>query len=326
MAFTYSDITKKYKRWAAKEDEITLSGWVSLERNSAELIEEFERIFRYAKSKAKSSSNKKAVIIDLCNVEFLYPCALIFILAFAETLKKDVSVRFKLQLNGHIHEFLWRAGFGNIFNLAQFPQEFRSHFKEGKVLSLETGSEIVNTRGKGEWFADRLSEVRPLGITLDAQTISAIDEILKNVRQHSKFTTWFGIGQAYPTSRRVRLAFYDNGQGIKSHIAKLKYSKQHIAFRSEISRQDYLKMQKTPANFAIKKAAIECVSGTDYKDNSGAGLDFLVNKFAREPDDLVTILSEDGLVIWKQGKIICDLALPFSIQGTIVALTAGGLE
>jgi hypothetical protein len=38
-------------------------------------------------------------------------------------------------------------------------------------------------------------------------------------------------------------------------------------------------------------------------------------------DGVVTIVSEDGYVRWRSGKIEQSISLPFSIKGTLISIT-----
>ncbi len=138
--------------------------------------------------------------------------------------------------------------------------------------------------------------------------------------QHSGYQNYGFLGQAYPTSNRLRLVFYDDGIGIKAHITKRPYAETHVLFRQHISQEVFADMKKEAANFAIEKASIYEVSGTDYVNNSGAGLDFILRTLSPSTNGVVTIISSDGYVRWVKGTKVDSFALPFKFKGTLIAV------
>jgi hypothetical protein len=311
-------ISTALKKYFKTDSVVVLSGRISLEENTQELIDIFEKIM------TNDLDVGKGIEINLCNVDFIYPSALMFIIAIGRTLGESASVSITCRNKSTIHEYLIYCGFNKFYAMPPLPNGFRPLLKEGEVLKFDNGGVISNSQQKAEWFVDQVSTLFKIQTQIETTTIDSIEEILRNVKQHSSCQNWYGLGQAYPTSGSVRFVVYDDGKGIKSHIISGKYSKKHKVFQSMISSDEYRLMRKNKANYAIEKAAIKCVSGTQYLDNSGAGLNFLVEDFSKLVDGSVSVLSEDGFIMWKNGNIALNRELPFKVKGTMVSLTAKG--
>jgi hypothetical protein len=300
---------------------VVLEGTPSLEIDPLGLISTFEKVCAQIDTEKGSDLN-----IDLTNVSFIYPSALLFLLALGETFGKNVSIKIFVTKKSPIHEYLNLSGFGRHFEIPALPDGFRPSMIPGQVLELESSSSISDENKKAHWFIERLNAIQNLHPALTSNSVESVEEVLRNIKQHSNYTNWYGLGQVYPTSKKVRLVFYDNGEGIKKQLTKSSYSKKHPVFKNIISKNEYRLMQRNPSNSAIKAAALKLVSSTNYKDNSGAGLDFLISEFSVAFSGTITILSGNGIVTWSNGKILHDLALPFEIKGTMVSIVAQGFS
>ena len=306
------------RAWAADET-IELVGRVGFEDDPTSFFRQFERLFR-----PQNKPGKRAVV-DLTKAEFVYPSALIFLLCLAETLKPNVELHIRVSEKSKLHEYLLNCGFSDVFQIPSLPANFRPLVEPGKVIRLETGTDIPNTEERARWFVDLIDGVDSMELYFRDRAEESIGEILRNVKQHSGCSKFYMLGQSFATSRNVRLITYDDGVGILPHLTRMPYNKQHPQFRKLISKSDYHKMHRLPANFTIEKAAIYNVSATNYIENSGAGLDFLVNDFSGPLNGTVTIISGDGFVQWKNGQRQHSIALPFKIKGTLVAIGSKGL-
>ena len=265
----------------------------------------------------------KSIKIDLSDTEYVDPPFLVFCTALEKTFP---NIRFEVVLsqNSKVHEYLTYAGFADVFKMPEFKSGIRS-FKEGDVLKLEVTDRVGNTAGKAQWFVDQVNRFSILSPAKEAIAIDSVEEILRNILQHSRCTQFVGLGQHHPNSKKVTFAFYDNGIGIKKHITLRPYNKHHKVFRRFVSATEYKNMRKNTADYAIEIASRECVSGTDYIENSGAGLNFLISDFSSQTSGAVIVISQEGLVFWEGGEIAQKMALPHPIQGTFVSITASQL-
>jgi hypothetical protein len=307
---------------------IRLAGRVDIEANPSEFFRKFEELFRICNdpSRARRGKDHTIVMIDLTAVDFIYPSALIFLLSLNESLNNLVQLNFKLAQKSKLHEYLCNCGFSQVYPIPPIPEgSFRHLVDKAVVIELQIGDEIPDLESKARWFTDLVNVGQTMEIRFRDRSEESIYEIFKNVKDHSEATKHYLLGQGYPNSGKVRFAVYDNGVGIRRHLVKVKYQKKHPYFKDIISDSEFRKMRQEPANFAIEKASIYGVSATKYIDNSGAGLNFLINDFSRPYAGVVSILSEDGYVSWRNGELSESLSLQLNIKGTLVSITAKGL-
>ncbi len=308
-------ISTAVKSWiSGKSITVRLSGRINLDNNPKQLIENLNPLFQI------TSKTDNGVIFDLSDVEFIYPSALLLIFSFRETI--DTNFQILVKEGSEIHEYLLYCGLGDIFSIPTFPSNIRKTITDSsKVYKIKKGQELRHTPQIAQDLIDMLKTEQPLSPQVESVAIDSIEEILRNIVQHSHFSNYYLLAQTYPKSKRIRLAVYDNGIGIKSHLMQIPYEKTHPEFRTHISMELYEKMSRSTAEISIEQAARYMVSGTNYKNNSGAGLDFLISDLSIPTDGIVTILSEDGLVRWEKGKIVEKLSLPQKIKGTLVSVT-----
>ena len=171
-------------------------------------------------------------------------------------------------------------------------------------------------------LVDLLKSEQDMSSQVEQEIIESIEEILCNISQHSGCSQHFLLGQAYPTSNRIRFVFYDNGIGIKNHIIEGGYNSRHSNFKKQVSQDIFNDIVNSPSNLAIEVASRDFVSATDYTQNSGAGINYLIEKLLPISEGKLTILSGNGIVAWRNGrKISCDMKIPYRLQGTLVSLT-----
>jgi len=295
---------------------IKFTGRLDLDSNAKDLLHKFAPLFE-----TKISPNKK-FILDLTETTFIYPSVVFFLVGLHVQLEKlGVELNIMLDENSATTHYLYHCGLGKIFPIIdEIGKTLSNKLNSDDVMKMTWEQTIKEQHRIATDIVDWLEKRQKLSPKVESDTIDSIDEILRNIKQHSSYDDYGFIGQAYPTSNRVRLVFYDNGIGIKAHITKRLYQNTHKRFQEFISAEQFEDMKTKPANFAIEKASIYEVSGTDYIDNSGAGLDFILRDLSPPTNGVVSIISDNGYVCWKKGELVDSFALPFSFKGTLVAI------
>lgn len=295
---------------------LKLTGRLNIEPGGDDFLAHFEEIL-------SAGCEYKQVTIDLKEVEFIYPAAIAFFLGLKSQLeKRKVHLNLEVKDDSDIACYLNYCGLG-----AVFPEITKIDISSSTVpLSQEDvmpatwTSKLADTNSIAEEIVDWFIQKQLMSSKVEAEVIDSIEEILRNIRQHSGFGNCYYAAQAYSRSRKIRLVFYDDGLGIKKHLTRKPYEETHRRFQQLISKETYRNLKAFPSNFAIEKASIYEVSGTNYTDNSGAGLAFLLEELSIPTNGNVTIISGDGYVSWTQGRIVKSYALPYKLHGTLVAL------
>ena len=303
-----------------KKIEIGFSGRVGFEHgNSKAFFENFVPLF--------SGNRFDEVIIDLSKADFIYPAATLFVLMMR---RKFEETRFTLSipLNTELHEYLHYCGCQDFFD--SFPPADEQHSKinkDAKVFKLHqySSDKTINTNSIAGTLTEMYESQQAMSPKVKANIIDSIDEVLRNVKQHSEFANVLIVGQTFPISKRIRLAIYDDGMGIRNHLTRKDYSALHAFLKSQFTVDLYERMKGEPANLAIEYAARECISGTNYEYNSGAGLNFLINDLAKPCNGDIFIISEDGFVHWNKGEVKESFALPYKIKGTMICMKVDAL-
>lgn len=263
------------------------------------------------------------VTLDFRSTKFIYPAYLVFIIAVAVDLrKKGISTTASFTRDSQLHEYIFHSGFDAYFRVAAF-----THGKE----SLNSEVFKVCKYSVGDLFPQRTSQSlvefikskQALSSKVEGHLIDSLHEIIRNIVQHSSFENAYFVGQTFPQVNRIRIVFYDDGQGIKSHLTRMPYSQTHKVFQSEVSQDLYELLLSSRSDLSIITAAKLGVSATNYEDNSGAGLDFIINDICRATSGSVVIISADGYVLWENGIQVLNFPLNYSIQGTLIAVTMG---
>ena len=314
-------LSKFFKRKSStNRNEINLAQRVSLDVEDESFTSLFKQIFEESKDEHYSYK------INLTNSKFIYPSALIFLLALQESLKnQNVGLELQFQEGSPIHEYLVYCGISNYFDILDLPKNLPKTISanESNIYQIESGEQLIDTYCKSTKLVDMFKEQQDISFGVESELIDSIDEVLRNIKQHSGFTKYYLLAQLYPASHRIRYVFYDNGMGIKSHLTRNGYDSLPNFVKEKLKKQDYDKIAKEPANLAIKEASKYLITGTDNKEqNSGAGIDFLLNNLLPATRGTVTILSEDGLVQWENGgkNITKDFYLGYKIRGTLVSI------
>jgi hypothetical protein len=297
--------------------EIKLPGRVNIDSDPNWFFDQFRTFFE------TPTTEISEVIIDLTEAEFIYPSAIIFLLSLRENFKDDqFDLKFSIINGSPVHEYLLFAGVDQYVKIPPFPENTAKVIQPAsRVFKLRSGNELGDTYALAITVVDMLKEQQNLSLMVEATTIDSVEEILRNIKQHSEFSNFLLLGQYYPISNRIRFSLYDDGIGIKAHVTRRDYAQTHPAFRDQVSPETFDRMRSESANLAIEQAARKMVSGSDYVNNSGAGLDFLISDLSVPTDGTVSILSEDGFVLWVKGKITKSVALPFKVVGTTVSWT-----
>ena len=297
---------------------VKLEGRVGYLNNTESFFNKFIEIFENIKEGQK-------FIIDLTKVDFIYPNALFFLLSIRETLRNQkCNLDILIDEGSEVHEYLDYSGFCKAFEISSYPQNKKKTLvKKSDVLELEFGDKITNYTKKASDLVDFLKTRQSMSLLVESEIISSIEEILRNIDQHSEYKKYYLLGQSYPASKRIRFVFYDNGIGIKQHMTRNIYDDMHKTFKRFVTQESFEKMKTGPANLAIREAAKYAVSATNYKDNSGAGINYIIKELSSITHGVVSILSEDGIIIWKDGSEspVYNQKLPYPIKGTIVSLT-----
>jgi hypothetical protein len=307
---------------------VRLEGVVDLESNPDVFLRKFEDLFRICNDNRQKRHGKdnREVVIDLSEVEKIFPSTLIFLLGLKESLQNDFSLDFAVKERSQLHEYLSTCGFAKFFDMPIVPEDSFVHLTEkSDVIPLDIGDQILDLEASARRFIDLVDHKNRMDTFFRNRSEESVYEVLKNIKDHSDFTQFYMIGQTYQKTKQVRFVFYDNGKGIKSHMTHVKYKKKHQVFKKYVSEADFRKMLKDPATYAIETASIYGVSATKYQHNSGAGLNFLISDFSKPLNGTISILSEDGYVSWTDGEIGTRIALPINVRGTMVSITAKGL-
>ena len=279
-----------------------------------------ESFFKHFEDIFNSELKNQMAELIFEDTEFIYPSALIFFASMVETLPSGVvALSCNIQQDSPVHEYVFHCGFDRILKLPRFNSSKSTIASE--VIRLQEISGKINESRQAKELINLIEKNQTLSPMVRAATVDSFEEIFRNINQHSSATRTYFIAQTYPRSNRVRFVIYDNGVGIKSHLTRIDYPNTHQAFKELISEDLYKEMKSGSANISIQKAAVNMVSGTDYTQNSGAGLNFVLQELSVPTNGKVSILSEDGLVMWKSGKVIKSFGLPFKIKGTLVSVT-----
>ncbi len=299
---------------SSEEVEIKLQGRVSLEDDTEGFLATLQPAFEAFR---KGSAN---ITLDLTEAEFLYPSALIFLLALNEAQGQEVNLRVKE--GSALHNYLRFCGASKYFEMTGVEGSTTSGNPfDSKVFELRVLSDLSDTQKVALEIVDLIKSEQPMSGSVESAVIDSLDEILRNTRQHSGFNHCILLGQTYPTSHRLRLVIYDNGVGIKEHLTKVPYEERHKQLKELITKSRYEEMQSGSSNIAIEEASRYMVSGTDYQKNSGAGLPFLIDDLSKPTKGTVMILSGDGWVRWDMGTMKKSKALPVSMKGTLISVT-----
>lgn len=295
---------------------IRFEGRVSIDSVQSEFFEKL-------KVANRRSSREKTVIVDLSEAEFIYPSAVLLFASLAKQFEKQGrSIEFDVKTGSQIHEYFDYCGACAAFNIPSFPSNsVRTLDSKVNVFRVNRGSEISHSYNMALKLVDLIKDIQPLSGKVEADLIDSIDEVLKNIIQHSQFSEFMLLGQVYPTSSRIRFVVADDGIGIKQHITKKPYKKTHKRFQELVSKSRYSKMKSNAANLSIEEAAKYEVSGTDYQKNSGAGLNFLLKDLAVPTSGSVVIFSDNGYVRWAGGEIVESIQTPFWFPGTMISVT-----
>ncbi len=296
---------------------IPLKGRISLEADPEGFLANFDHLLKNA------DQGLESVVIDLREAEFIYPSALIFILGLVDHPNCiDCEMRLDIHVGSPIHEYLLYAGVGGLVEMPPLPDGHNSHLNsDSKVVPIRTDKSIHDTQVFAENLVDLIKDQQNLSAVVEAKLIDSVDEIIRNSAQHSSMTRLATLGQSYPKSQRIRIALADNGVGIKAHLTRRPYAQTPEEFRQVVSEETFDQLTAGSSELSIVEAARKFVSGSDYKNNSGAGLDFLIHKVSVPLNGHVMIMSGNGFVCWNSGTIEKSVSLPYSIPGTLVAWT-----
>ena len=303
---------------ASRDPIVPLEGRLDLERSPKELFT------RLGELHALLNSNQvEQAIIDLRGCEFIYPAVVLLLLGFRESLGVNPpALALRLKKGTEVHEFLDSIHIGKYLEFPGLPESYEKKFTDPKLVSpLTEISEIGDTEQLARSLFELFRGWQAMTPAVAGRTVDSFAEILRNVKQHSSANCLRVLGQAYPLSKNLRFCFYDNGMGIKAHMTRRPYLETHAVFRSEVSENKFREIQECPANIAIEEAARYMVSATDYEENSGAGLEFLIRELSLPMDGKVFIISQDGYVRWEKGVKVDSFSLPFTFKGTLVSVT-----
>jgi len=300
-----------------REKIIILDGRVSMDTEPKKFIDKFSDVFS-----TKDSYN--SLVIDLTKAVFIYPSALIFILSLKEALAEDeIEITMKIEEGGELHWYLHHCGAAAYFSIPIFEKKEGVELKSehSTVFPLKKESAINDTNKTAIEIVSIIKKAQDMTDLVEARTIDSIDEILRNISQHSSYSEYLILGQTYPQTKRIRYVFYDNGMGIKKHLTREPYDSTHNYFKNAVSRERYEEIKRSPANEAIKEASIDGVTASkNLNINSGAGLNFLLKELIPVTDGAITIVSGDGYVQWEKDQIKHDFSLPFQVPGTLISL------
>lgn len=264
-----------------------------------------------------NSQSGDLIIFDFENSKFIYPSVLMFMASLSETLdQRDNTYLCRLKENQELHEYLSFAGFDLLIKIPEFPVERKTLTSE--VIKLKIFNQLEPSEKMGNDLADLIISNQSVSSAVEINLRDSLIEIFRNIIQHSSSTKTYVIAQVYPESKRIRFTIYDNGIGIREHITRKKYEDTHRYFKKAVDEPLFVEMKEN-SHIAIREAARYTVSGTDYENNSGAGLSFLIDDLSRPTNGEVYILSEDGFAKWKSGELIDCYRVPYKIKGTLIS-------
>ncbi|MEW6536504.1 MAG: hypothetical protein AB1454_12915 [Candidatus Auribacterota bacterium] len=258
--------------------------------------------------KLVSVKPKSTVKINMSELDFIYPDGMnILTTLFVNLLFfQKCSIDIIHPQNRHVSEYFTLARCDAFFGSSDIDIEkiFKNSYK------------LKNFRYVDDYEIDKLLKVIKSELDFSDQVQSDLHEIfaelIMNTRDHS--LSEYGCflnAQTYPTTSRIRFSISDLGIGIKTHLSK-KY-------------QDW---QDSETSWVIKMALVDGVSGTNFYNNSGAGLHTFENFVTCCGGEFI-ILSENGF--YKKistytehfGRKIEEekFDLPFFYPGTLVCAT-----
>jgi hypothetical protein len=295
---------------------IKFTGRLSLDEDVLGILESLRPAYKHR-------PKNKTVILDLSEVEFIYPSALLFFASVNEIMaKRGHAFEIEVESGSPVHDYLDYSGVCAGFEIPTFPKDgTRTIDPTTRVFKLQRGSIIPHSYQAAVALVDLFKASQPLSPLVEAATIDSIDEMLRNILQHSAYSEYLLLGQSYPQSGRIRFVIADNGCGIKEHVTRLPYKERHSRFRELVTKSMYSRMKSQPANVAIEQAARYEVSGTNYSKNSGAGLHFLIHNLSVPTNGTVCIFSDNGFVRWQAGEITQSTQTPIRFPGTLVSVT-----
>ena len=237
-------------------------------------------------------SRSPKIIFDLSNCEFLTPTGVAVVCSVVTQCRDGgKQVDFLKPNDPKVKEFLDEIGFWGCLNL----QTTQVGGILGPTIQL---SRLVNSSSK---ITDELARFYESSMNISEGVSYALqfahNELIENVFDHSHSRPGCLVcAGSTPTSKLLKLAVLDEGQGIKSSL-----SERHTV-NDDVS--------------AIKKSVERWVSA---KPDRGVGLHTLLNKFIQLNKGELRVVSGRGKVIFESpDKIISEEALPYPWNGTIV--------
>lgn len=289
-----------------------LSGKIYPHGSAKEFLQQFRPVF--------DSKKKRQITIDLTKVKSIDLEGIALLFAVKETvLRDDCSVKVNVAKGSLVHEYLVTYGLDSYFDIPAFPEmATRQLDSNTNVFKAIYRSSIDNPSKIAAEIGDYLISKSALVREFEPNFTDSMDELLRNIDQHSGCSNFVLIVQVMPEHSAIKLVIYDNGVGIREHLTKVPYEARPAIFKKIIKKDLYEKMKESPRT-AIKWALEECVSGTDYTRNGGAGLNFLKAEIG--PRGAITVISENGYVSVTGGQEPNAVKLPAILRGTLIFIT-----
>lgn len=240
-----------------------------------------ESKFIEALSKLIHVKQNSSIFLDFSNVTFLYPSAINSLVTLGKYLisSRNCRITQNAPADSDVRNYFVKSGFTAMVGIMDLPYNKNVKIDETKLFKLQR-FEYVN-----EFEIEQLISVieTELKLTLFVKTRihDNIAELIMNVLHHSKSQLACDIiGQAYPTSHRIRYCACDAGIGIKKHIIK-KYPNHTDSKTSDV------------IEFATQYGITGTFDNDPSKCNSGLGLDDM-RKLVRCCGGSFNIMSGDG--------------------------------
>ena len=267
-----------------------------------------------------SDEGAAATNIELSGVDSVSPFHLLLLFAMKNIYeKKGVPLALIIKEEADFYKFMLETGIAKAFGCLPHGKKSTSRgIGSQHQLSIVNSTVFLTGKTISSYSSMAESAVRDLLNHYDVKynIIDALDEILRNVGQHSGFKDFYLITHLDKDNKLFKFAVYDDGIGIRTHLSKKPYDEMHPIFRKQVSRTAYNEMTNSHKK-SIELAIIDGISGTDYSVNSGAGLNFLLNEVCA-CCGTVFLYSGNGFLEWKNRQKNL-FKVKSTIDGTLIA-------
>lgn len=269
------------------------------------LIENGEETVKYFDALEERLAGRKAVYIDLRQVEVLTPDAIMYLLALMDVFAQqhNPKIRGSIPKAERPRNLLWASGFFD-FLASRKPLVD----KDSQVLSIRSGELVVGEVANKvvSYALDRLNKQRSISSKAIVRTLL---ECMGNTRNHAYdenlpyLPKWWVVAVHNPEDDTVSFAILDYGSGIPTTVRKKPMERFQSTFTSIDNR--------------LVRSALQGEFRTRTKQAyRGKGLPSILDNYNRGHIKNLTIVSERAYVNYRTDAHF-DLQLP--LRGTLVA-------